>query len=299
MQYKKQIAGIISAVVLFVPSVYPLAQEGSYETNTVKNVYNAAGHVTGAARSLAMEPAKIELPAGRYVLDAKIADVTGDAIEDNIFLIGRKAKPDAIYADQIDIIVQNGATGNQVSTQLENFGGYEAKLFVGDFDGDKISDVMVSAPTGGSGGIVGHVIATFSGAEPKVIFAEKNNGGAKFTGRFVDGFKAELVNENTGRSTIVDLSANKDRYLGSNVYSPEGKLLKEVKPYSYPFSVIEPIDFSRNGTYELRGHQRVVGAYNADLVANVTSIWKYEDNEWRIKQIEVATVLLSMNEQGN
>ena len=106
-----------------------------------------------------------------------------------------------------------------------------------------------------------------------IIFDHKNNEGAKFTGSFVDGYKAQLTNENTGRSMFLDLENKKDFYVQSVIYDNDGKLLKEVKPISYPFSILEPTDADNDGVYELRGIQRIIGAYGADGIGNIYSRW--------------------------
>jgi len=238
----------------------------------------------------------MKIPPNTYIIDKKIADVTGDEVDDTIYLIGHKGNIADRYADKLNIVVRNGATNNREMTDLKKMGGYEGKLFVGDFSGDKVNDVMITAPTGGSGGIVQHIIVNFSAPEPAVILGPKNNAGAQFIGKYVDGFKAELVNQDTGRSINIDLNAKKDMYVASQIYNKDGTLLKEVKSMTYPLSLLEPIDMDGDGTYELKGIQSIKGAYGADTISHVNSFWKFENNQWNAKQIEVSLFLLTLSE---
>ena len=291
MKNKKLVAaGIIAGVLLTgVVPTFADSLQGAKIANNI-STESVATVVSGEDSNFLV--ADMKLPSNTYILDKEIADVTGDGVNDIIYLIGHKGNTADRFADQLNIVVRNGATNNSEMTDLKKFGGYEGKLFVGDFSGDKVKDVMITAPTGGSGGIVGHMIVNFNAPEPTVIFGAKNNAGTQFTGKFVDGFKAELVNQDTGRSIAIDLNAKKDMYVASQIYSKDGTLLKEVKPMIYPLSLLEPIDMDGDGTYELRGSQSIKGAYGADTISHVDSFWKFENNQWVAKQIEVSSFLL-------
>jgi len=241
-------------------------------------------------------PAKTVLPAAlpgnTYVLDNTNADVTGDGIADLIVLAGYKDNPAERYSKKMLLTVRDGKTGQNQTTELD-MGGYEGKLFVGDFTGDHTADVMVSAPTGGSGGIVDNRIATFTGGGPSIIFASENNRGVNFTGKFLEGFKTEITNTETGKSIIIDNGRNRADYVRLGIYDESGSILKDQRPWHYPFSLLEPTDSDRDGVYELKGYQRIVGAYNADPIAEVETLWKYQDSTWKVRKIKISTNLLN------
>jgi len=288
---KKLVAvGLITGVLL--TSVVPTFANSLHGAKEVKNISGESVVATISEEDSKFLVEDMKVPLNTYILDKKIEDVTGDGVNDIIYLIGQKANTVDRFADKLNIVVRNGATNNREFTDLKKIGGYEGKLFVGDFSGDKVKDVMITAPTGGSGGIVEHIIVNFNASEPIVIFDQNNNAGAKFTGKFVDGFKAELVNQNTARGITVDLNAKKDMYVTSQIYNKDGVLLKEVKPITYPLSLLEPVDIDRDGTYELKGIQSIKGAYGADTISHVYSFWKFENNQWIAKQIEVSSFLL-------
>lgn len=239
----------------------------------------------------------LKLDPNTYVLDFKMEDVTGDKVKDSVILVGEKQNKNDIFANKLNIVVQNGKTKKYIKTVTENLGGYkdDEMLFIGDFTGDKINDVMINAPTGGSGGIVEHVIATFKNNKPTIIFSEKENNGIKFEGKFMDNFSVKLLNEFIKKDINLDISANKNRYIESKVYDKDGKLLSAHTVYSYPFSILEPIDYDCDGTYELKGIQRIVGIANFDTISHVESVWKYDDSKWAPRQVEFTTFLMSFD----
>lgn len=235
------------------------------------------------------------LPAGYVILDRQTGDITGDGKAKNIFLVGRKPDANSKFTDDLSIIVQ-GEGQNAVTVKLPNVGGYDSTLFIGDFSGDKVNDILVTIPTGGSGGVIEHRIVTFVG-EPKIIFGAEENKGIAATGRFIDGFRFELTEETTKRKAIVDLTNKKDTYIKATLYDVSGKLLRQQSGWVNPLGALYPIDIDHDGVFELRGQQRAAGLYNADTVAYVYSIWKYSNQKWTAKQIEVATMLLGYGEK--
>jgi hypothetical protein len=250
-----------------------------------KKALNAPGDSTSPP------PAKIAneltLPAGYIVLDQQTGDVTGDGKPDGFFLVGRKPDANSKFADDLTIVIKDGASQNTITMKLPNIGGYDSKIFVGDFSGDKVSDVFVKIPTGGSGGIIEHRIVTFIG-EPQIIFGAQENKGIVITGRFVEGFKAELAEDVTKRKVTVDLANKRDRYVKANVYDTNGVVLREQNIQASSLGLLEPIDIDGDGVYEIKGQQRVPGIANADTVANIYSLLKYQDGKWIAKQIEVS-----------
>jgi hypothetical protein len=233
-----------------------------------------------------------------YLLAAANEEVTGDNVVDAVLLVGVKTTAEDRFARNIDIIVRDGKSGRFVTASLPDVSGYESSLFIGDFNGDKVNDVMVTAPSGGSGGSVSHSIAAFPGFIPSVLFSNKDNTGVTFSGRFLDNFQVELINDDTGRKTRVDTVEAKSRYIENGVYRADGKLLKSVTPYAYPYASLEPVDLDHDGTYELKGVQKVVGADNADVVAHVYSYWQYSKSQgWTLQQLEVASLLLGLSQE--
>lgn len=238
----------------------------------------------------------ITLPEETSIIDVQKGDVTGDRANDTVLLVGQKAKDNPSFYPFITVVVQDGKTGRfstpPDSQTKEYLRGYEPKLFLGDFSGDKLQDVMVTVATGGSGGTYNHLIASWKNNNPHVFFGEKENQGLKIRGKYLNGFKAELYSETLNQTFIVDVSGLKDEYIDAKVYDANGTYIyQDPNPgrrqdgyviFSDPFALLVPVDVDNDGVYELRGEQSVWGPFHVLTFTTVKSTWKYKNKKWDI-----------------
>lgn len=229
------------------------------------------------------------------IINKMFQDVTGDSINDQIFLIGDKpAGEDSLFYAPLEVIVYDTFEKNFYKTNYGSLAGYEPKLALYDFTGDQTKDIFIKANSGGSGGIYNHLIVSYSNNDLNIIFDNYDNKGLDVSGRYIDGFKAELFIEEVNREITLDLSFNRNKYLDEKIYDNNGKLLREVNPNVYPYSNLSPIDYDLDGSFELRGTQRLVGAYGADSIGKFHTILKY-DRGWDVKEVEISTYLKKYN----
>ncbi len=153
-------------------------------------------------------------------------------------------------------------------------------MALGDFTGDKVKDIMISADTGGSGGIVDNRIVTAKGGKINIIFDEDDNAGLVLSGKFTDGFKTDMIMTKLNKVFTIDLSAFKDGYIIEGIYGSNGKLMKPVELWADGFYLLQPVDYTGDGTYYLRGIRSISGAYHANRISNMESLWKYSDGKW-------------------
>ena len=97
------------------------------------------------------------------------ADVNGDRIPDNVYLAGIKT-PSSPFIQNITLVIQDGMTGMFTSIPLKENAGYNPTLFLGDFTGDGVADILVSIASGGSGGIMYHYIYSFINNVARLLF---------------------------------------------------------------------------------------------------------------------------------
>ena len=253
--------------------------------------YNRNIDVASSHSSLINE---LNLEENIEIIESEKKDVTGDQVEDKILLTGIRADKNSVFFDHLTVVVRDGKKDEYLKATYKNFSGYEPKLMLKDFSGDQIADVMVKSRTGGSGGIVDHLIATFSEGESKVIFDSQDNKGIEVTGQFLPNFKAKLEFKNHNKQVTLDLSFNREKYIKNKIYNQQGLMIKRklIRPYSYPFGKLEVIDYNRDGTYELKGYQKVVGAYGADKISELKTIWRYEEEDWQLEELQYSNYLL-------
>ncbi|WP_026896280.1 hypothetical protein [Clostridiisalibacter paucivorans] len=227
-----------------------------------------------------------------YIIDYKKGDVTGDDKEDDILLVGHKINgKEDIFADDLTVLVKDSDDGFKKAT-YKDFAGYSGNLFVGDFTGDKIDDVMVSADTGGSGGIIEHMIAVFTEENSKVIFDNEDNEGLQIKAKFEDDFKAEVEIEELKKTIKLDISAGKDDYIEQGIYDDSGELLQKIEPWMNPISLAEPVYNPIEEKYELRAYQRIVGSCNADTISYMEERWSYNDEDWDLTELKYHTYIV-------
>lgn len=251
-------------------------------------VYNEQGEIIGTTRSSTSEAAaEPDLPAGYSLLAVKQGDVTGDGIVDTVYLIGRKEKADSIYAAEICLIVKNGQDHSLIRKPLDQVGGYDAKLRLGDFSGDQVADVYVETASGGSGGWYYHNIVSFRNGEAKEIFGKQENETVYLTGTFQDGWKVELKNRLNGRTLLLNLHDRKADYVRLGLYKEDGTLVGDNRAMPAPYGRMEALDVDGDGVYELTGQQRISGAYRADGLADIETVLKYSGAAWLATDVRV------------
>ncbi|MGM0409553.1 MAG: hypothetical protein ACQEQF_02225 [Bacillota bacterium] len=211
--------------------------------------------------------------------------------EDLIALVAKRDNEESIFKDELKLIIKSGEEKKEYS--LNDFNGYNPKMEIKDFTGDHNKEIFLKAATGGSGGIYNHLIIAYDGEDFKKIFDEDDNRGVEANGYFGSDFTAHLYFENLDKEVDLDISANKEAYIEDNIYNKDGKMVLRnlIRPYSNPFSLLEAIDYDGDNIYELRGKQRIVGAYGADTISEIESIWKYKDGKWVIEEANYSTYI--------
>lgn len=236
----------------------------------------------------------INVDKNSYILDFKSGDVTGDKANDMVILLGTKENKKQIFCDKINLIIQDGKTKKYTIFKMPNSGYDKANLFLGDFNQDKIKDIMVSIPNGGSDGTSSYGIYSFVKNKPLVIFdMNKLSEGLKFKGNYKDNYEAGVRNTDTNTFTNIDLSSKKSYYKQMSIYDEKGKLLKDVSICTEGYSVLKPIDYDGDGSYELEGYQSLWGVSHTDTISNAKSVWDYENGKWKIKVLELSALLVN------
>ncbi|MHB8064446.1 MAG: hypothetical protein ACYDG2_17740 [Ruminiclostridium sp.] len=214
-------------------------------------------------------------------------DVNGDNVLDYVYLTGIKT-PNSGFIQDIMLNIKDGKTGIKQSTKLPSDAGYNPTLFLGDFTGDKINEILVSIASGGSGGIMFYYLFSDTGNKVEMLFNyEDYNNKYSYEVKYRDNYQVMVKNLELGTKYIIDITY-KDRDYLNEIYRPNGELKVPIKGWVDPLSGLYPIDFDGNGIYELLGYQSISGRYHADSLGYVQSVLKWNGKKFYLMEQYVA-----------
>jgi len=214
-------------------------------------------------------------------------DVSGDEIPDNVYLTGTK-KADSPFIQNITLIIQDGMTGEYTSTLLIENAGYNPTLFLGDFTGNRVDDILIGINSGGSGGIMYYYIYSFIKNKAQLLFDfNVYNELYKYDINYKDNYKVDVISNKNKQKYIIDISNREKDYL-NEIYDNNGKLKKPIEGFVNPISGLYPVDFDSNKVYELLAYQKIAGRYNADALGYILNTLKWEDNMFVLDNQNVA-----------
>nr|WP_246503554.1 VCBS repeat-containing protein [Clostridium polyendosporum] len=214
-------------------------------------------------------------------------DVNGDGIPDNVYLTGVNTI-DSPFIQKITLVIQDGRTGIVNCVPLESDAGYNPTLFLGDFTGDGVKDILISIVSGGSGGIMYYYIYSDVGNISKLLFDYNVfNEAYQYQVIYKDYYKVDVINIIEGTKYVIDISYKDQDYL-KEIYDTEGKLKAPIEGFVSPLSGLYPIDFNSDGVYELLTYQRISGRFAADALGYVQTILKWNSIKFALDNQYVA-----------
>lgn len=213
---------------------------------------------------------------GWYIFDFKRGDVTGDRVLDDVYLLGDKPFGEESPAvGNITLVILNGESKKYTKIHLKSDIGYNPTVFLGDFTGDGVEDILVSIDSGGSGAITFNYVYSYINNRFRMIFDyERLNNEYKYEVRYLDNYRAAALSLTLNKRYIIDLEYKGKEYL-SEIYNTDGTLKAPLEGFVSPVSGFYPIDYERDGIYELVAFQRVSGRYAADGLGYVQTSIKW------------------------
>ncbi|MGH4051201.1 MAG: VCBS repeat-containing protein [Clostridium sp.] len=221
------------------------------------------------------------------IVSYAIGDVNGDRIADNVYLTG-SLTVESPFIQNITLVIQDGKNGEFTSISLSENAGYNPTLFLGDFTGNHVDDILIGINTGGSGGIMYYYIYSFINNVAKLIFDYNvYNEEYKYNVAYKDNYKVQVVSYENNNEYIIDISNREIDYL-NEIYYENGKLRNSINGFINPLSGLYPVDFDSDKVYELLAYQKIAGRYNADSLGYVLNTLKWKDNVFGLDNQNVA-----------
>lgn len=214
-------------------------------------------------------------------------DVNGDGVVDHVFLTAVKAEdPSSPYVTQITLHIQDGVTRRGYTIALNSNGnaGYNPTLFLGDFTGDGVKDIMISIDSGGSGAFTFDYIYSFVHNQARTLFDfNRYHEQNQYTVTYLDQYKVKVESLATGQTYLIDISGRGSEYL-SQIYNTDGTLKKPIQGWADGVSGFYPVDIDRNGVYEIQSYQQLSGLYHADSLGYVVNTLRWDGSKFAILQ---------------
>ncbi|WP_010097085.1 hypothetical protein [Ornithinibacillus scapharcae] len=205
-------------------------------------------------------------------------DITGNGLKEIIELKGILFSPDSNYYRDIKAIITSSE--NQ-TWEIPYMGGYDPTLKFIDLNHDKVNDIFFQSATGGSGGLYQfHLHTLVKNKLSEIPLPEQ----PFVKGKFLDNFKIEVTISPDIEKKIVEVSKRRADYIRLGIYSQDGKLLKDTSVMVDPIAFLEPVFISKSKGYGLKSYQQVSGAYHADRLGTVESLWYYDRDKWILLQ---------------
>lgn len=221
------------------------------------------------------------------IITSAYGDVNGDGIVDVVYLTGvQSVDPSSPYLQQITLHIQDGATHEVHTIELNEDGnsGYNPTIFLGDFTGDRILDILISIDSGGSGAFTFDYVYSFMNNEAKKLFDfDQYNKENQYTVTYLDFFKVSIQSPATGKSYLLDISDRGAEYL-SQIYYQNGKLKQPVTGMADGVSGFYPVDLDRDGVYEIQAYQQISGLYHADALGYIINTLKWDGHQFNVWQ---------------
>ncbi|WP_241663279.1 VCBS repeat-containing protein [Peribacillus simplex] len=216
-----------------------------------------------------------EMNSNRTVIvTSKQGDIDGDGIKDNVSLTANKT-PDSPFWRDITLVIQNGRDHQYQQVPMKNNVGYNPTLFLGDLTGNKGDDILVVIDTGGSGGsIYAYVFSYLNGQLMTIFNSDTFNETYRYDVNYENHYKAKVNSTYLKESYILDLTYKDKDYL-AEIYNKDGVLKAPIEGWVNPLSGLYPVDYNRDGIYELEAYQRIAGRYNADSLGFVQTVLKW------------------------
>jgi len=234
----------------------------------------------------------------KSVIDSKVGNVIDEMLLDKVTLRGEYISPDSGYADNLEISIISDKDGKEIIYPVY-YSGYSLKLFLGDFNGDGKSEIMLRGGFGGSGGFEIASIYEYKDGKIEEIFSpDMFSEKYKFEAKYLDDYKVRVDAVTLKKKWIIDISSKPKIYLDFT-YDNEGNVISQGISSVSPINSAYPINEVYQNYYNLFVRQRIIGVANADTIGVVESFVSLKDNNITIYSVGVFTYGESLDDMTN
>ena len=234
----------------------------------------------------------------KIIIDAAYGSITNKYNQDKVILLGEFPYEKSNYANELQLVISRE---NELPITIDvPYSGYNMQLFVGDFTGDKLENIMIR---GEDKNFCNDIIIDNKNVnrtnenkntinyEIDVIYKYENENLIEIfnieeytkhnlcTVKFKNNYKSSV---NCGhKKYLIDLSTRPKGYL-KMLYDENKKLKLDLSPTIDNPMGIYPIKQAYNDYYELLIYQKIVGIDKMDVIGTIETLVDLKDNNINI-----------------
>ncbi|HEY9899854.1 MAG TPA: hypothetical protein V6D00_11780 [Pantanalinema sp.] len=218
---------------------------------------------------------------GLLVLDKEIGDVTGDGMPDTVLLKGKKAGE--AYRTDLTVFVEDGAHRTMYRASVGKMNaGYDPELDLEDLDGRTGQEILVSFNPSGTSAVEIFSLFTFDRKLKPLVLQEALNRPADVKVTFKPNF--QVVVEAKGLKKVFDRSTEKQEYISTGVYWPDGTLKRRME-MGHGADGISKLEVA--GRDRIKTTQSISGASRADKIAFLEAEWRIENGQRKFLKAKI------------
>ncbi|ASK64402.1 hypothetical protein CFK37_12500 [Virgibacillus phasianinus] len=203
-------------------------------------------------------------------------DVTGDDQKETVVLKAIPFSKDSSYYQKIWAVIKDSRSKKW---EVQYGGGYEPTLQFYDLNHDDVTDIYYQSPTGGSGGLYSYQLNTLKDEKLTKIELPVQR---YVKGKFLENFRVFISLTPGNKPIYVDVKDRTNAYTRLGIYNKNGALLKPASLMIDPIAFYEPVLISKSKGYGLKSYQQISGAYHADQLGTIETLWYFEKGKWII-----------------
>lgn len=224
----------------------------------------------------------------KVIIDVAYGSITNKYSDDSVVLVGEFHDEKSNHANSLQLVI-NRENDLPITVNVP-YNGYNMQLFVGDFTGDKIDNIMIRGEyenpqiyKDGHDNLISYELGVIYKYESEKLIEifnmkkYKNNNLA--CAKFKSNYRASV---SCGKKKyLIDLSTRPKEYL-NKIYDEDKRVKTNLKPTLDNPSEIFPMKVVFSDCYNLLIYQRIVGINNSDVIGTIETLINLNNNKINI-----------------
>ena len=224
----------------------------------------------------------------KVIIDVAYGSITNKYSDDSVVLVGEFHDEKSNHANSLQLVI-NRENDLPITVNVP-YNGYNMQLFVGDFTGDKIDNIMIRGEyenpqiyKDGHDNLISYELGVIYKYESEKLIEIFNMKKYKNNNLACAKFKSNYrTSVSCGKKKyLIDLSARTKEYL-NKIYDEDKKVKTNLKPTLDNPSEIFPIKEVFSDCYNLLIYQRIVGINNSDVIGTIETLINLNNNNINI-----------------